>query len=80
MPPSFQRYLTCSELSVEGLKDPRAHESAKLSCLYNLGRLFADQNRYPEAIEAYRLAIQRLRPFYQAHSLYNALGMLTRVL
>lgn len=29
-----------------GLKDPKTHESTKISALFNLGRLYADEGKY----------------------------------
>ena len=39
-------YRQCVEIDTAGLKDPRLHEHTKISALYNLGRLLADQDRY----------------------------------
>ncbi|ESO05256.1 hypothetical protein HELRODRAFT_78021, partial [Helobdella robusta] len=41
-----QVYRHCSEIDTYGLKDPRLHEQTKISALYNLGRLLADQERH----------------------------------
>lgn len=69
-----ERYERCSQLNGDGLKDPKTHENAKLSCLYNLGRLEADQGIYHQAIKTYHKAIERLNSHYPPHSLYNMLG------
>lgn len=69
-----ERYRKCSELNVERSKDPKTLENAKLSCLYNLGRLQADQGKHEQAIKTYHKAVDRLNPYYQPHSLYNMLG------
>ena len=42
----LQMYRHCAEIDISGLKDPRLHENTKISALYNLGRLLADQERY----------------------------------
>ena len=39
-------YRQCVEIDTAGLKDPRLHEHTKISALYNLGRLLADQDQY----------------------------------
>ncbi|KAK3578086.1 hypothetical protein CHS0354_006745 [Potamilus streckersoni] len=67
-------YLLCADLDTSGLKDPRLHESTKISCLYNLGRLYIEQNRNKEALEVYQKAVQRMPSYYQAQSLYNMIG------
>ena len=41
-----QIYEHCAEIDISGLKDPRLHEHTKISALYNLGRLMADQDRH----------------------------------
>ncbi|KAI1301620.1 Protein O-mannosyl-transferase TMTC2 [Halotydeus destructor] len=64
----------CAGLDGTGLKDPRTHESTRISALFNLGRLFADDARYQDAIGVYREAISRMPKHYQAHSLYNMMG------
>ncbi len=68
-------YRQCVEIDTAGLKDPRLHEHTKISALYNLGRLLADQDRYQEATDVYLEAIQRRPSHYAPQSLYNMLGM-----
>ena len=58
-------YRRCSQLDGAGLKDPRTHETTKISALFNLGRLYADDANYLTAIEVYHQAIQRMPPHYQ---------------
>ena len=41
-----ETYRHCAQLDVSLLKDPKLHASAKITCLYNLGRLFVDEQRY----------------------------------
>ncbi|KAK2712020.1 hypothetical protein QYM36_010897 [Artemia franciscana] len=67
-------YLKCSKLDGSGLKDPRTHESTKISALFNLGRLYADEGLYHKAIEVYSDAIHKMPSHYQPQSLYNMLG------
>ena len=67
-------YRHCAEIDISGLKDPRLHEQTKISALYNLGRLLADQERYHESADVYKLAIQRRPQHYAPQSLYNMLG------
>ena len=59
-------YRRCSQLDGAGLKDPRTHETTKISALFNLGRLYADDALYLTAIDVYNEAIQRMPPHYQA--------------
>ena len=39
---AIEVYRRCSQLDGAGLKDPRTHETTKISALFNLGRLYAD--------------------------------------
>lgn len=39
-------YRHCAQLDGTGLKDPKTHESTKISALFNLGRLYADDGKY----------------------------------
>lgn len=39
-------YRMCSQLDISILKDPKLHESAKITCLFNLGRLLADEHKF----------------------------------
>lgn len=59
-------YRRCSQLDGSGLKDPRTHEATRISALFNLGRLYADDGQYQRAIDVYHEAIQRMPPHYQA--------------
>ncbi|XP_064628907.1 protein O-mannosyl-transferase TMTC2-like [Lineus longissimus] len=67
-------YTHCSNIDISGLKDPRLHESTKISALFNLGRLLSDQERPAEAVQVYQQAIRRRPPHYAPQSLYNMLG------
>ncbi|CAH1798791.1 unnamed protein product [Owenia fusiformis] len=67
-------YRHCAQIDTKGLKDPRLHDNTKISALYNLGRLLADQNRVKEAISIYHSAISRMPSHYSPQSLYNMLG------
>ena len=67
-------YKHCAEIDTTGLKDPRLHENTKISALYNLGRLLADEEKYEEAIDVYKKAISRRPSHYPPQSLYNMLG------
>lgn len=58
-------YRRCSTLDGAGLKDPRTHETTKISALFNLGRLYADDGQYAKAIDVYTEAVQRMPPHYQ---------------
>lgn len=65
-------YRRCSQLDGSGLKDPRTHETTKISALFNLGRLYADDGQYPKAIEVYNEAIQRMPAHYQPQVLCSS--------
>ncbi|XP_037086631.1 protein O-mannosyl-transferase TMTC2-like isoform X2 [Pollicipes pollicipes] len=67
-------YRHCSTLDGAGLKDPRTHEATKISALFNLGRLHADEGSFRQAIAVYQEAIERMPAHYQPQSLYNMLG------
>ena len=67
-------YEYCANLDVSGLKDPRMHETAKISALYNLGRLYAEQQDYNSAIASYKLADERRPEYYSPQSIYNLMG------
>ncbi|XP_013417600.1 transmembrane and TPR repeat-containing protein 2 [Lingula anatina] len=67
-------YRHCAELDITGLKDPKLHEGTKISALYNLGRLYAEQEKYQEAIDVYLEAIRRRPSHYAPQSLFNMLG------
>ncbi|XP_061176820.1 protein O-mannosyl-transferase TMTC2-like [Saccostrea echinata] len=67
-------YRHCADLDTSGLKDPRLHENTKISALYNLGRMLAEQERNKEAIEVYREALKRRPSYYAPQSIYNMLG------
>ncbi|GAV09089.1 hypothetical protein RvY_18686-2 [Ramazzottius varieornatus] len=45
-----ETYKHCAQLDTSSLKDPKLHENAKITCLYNLGRLFVDEHRYQVSI------------------------------
>ena len=67
-------YRHCANLDGTGLKDPYAHEAAKTSALFNLGKLYSDLGKYEEAVSTYKEAIDRMPRYYPSHSLYNMLG------
>ncbi|XP_076036055.1 protein O-mannosyl-transferase TMTC2-like isoform X2 [Oratosquilla oratoria] len=67
-------YRHCSQLDGSGLKDPRTHEATKISALFNLGRLLADDGHFEKAIGVYREAVAKMPPHYQPQSLFNMLG------
>ena len=62
---AIEVYKRCSQLDGSGLKDPRTHETTKISALFNLGRLYADEGLYAKAIESYNEAIHRMPSHYQ---------------
>jgi len=67
-------YKHCAGLDGNGLKDPKMHEATRVSALFNLGRLSADEGRYNDAIQIYQQAISKMPNHYQAQSLYNMMG------
>ncbi|XP_074598781.1 transmembrane O-mannosyltransferase targeting cadherins 2 [Brevipalpus obovatus] len=67
-------YQHCSQLDSHGLKDPRTHETTRISALFNLGQLYSENGQYSEAIEVFKQAIAMMPPHYQPQSLYNMLG------
>ncbi|XP_046336395.1 protein O-mannosyl-transferase TMTC2-like isoform X2 [Haliotis rufescens] len=67
-------YRHCADLDTSGLKDPRLHEATKISCLYNLGRLYTEEERYQEALSVYEEALKRRPSHYAPQSLYNMMG------
>lgn len=72
-------YRRCSQLDGSGLKDPRTHETTKISALFNLGRLYADDIQYQKAIDVYNEAIQRMPSHYPAQVhliIYKLIGRL----
>ncbi|RWS17971.1 transmembrane and TPR repeat-containing protein 2-like protein [Dinothrombium tinctorium] len=71
---AIEVYKHCASLDGTGLKDPKTHESTKISALFNLGRLYADDGQYKEAIEVYQEAIDKMPSHYQPQSLYNMMG------
>ncbi|KAH7960527.1 hypothetical protein HPB49_020941 [Dermacentor silvarum] len=71
---AIEVYRHCAQLDSAGLKDPKTHESTKISALFNLGRLYADEGKYKEAIRVYQEAVAKMPDHYQPQSLYNMMG------
>ncbi|XP_064459651.1 protein O-mannosyl-transferase TMTC2-like [Ornithodoros turicata] len=71
---AIEVYRHCAQLDSAGLKDPKMHESTKISALFNLGRLYADEGKYKEAITVYQEAVAKMPDHYQPQSLYNMMG------
>ncbi|CAG2111701.1 unnamed protein product [Medioppia subpectinata] len=67
-------YKHCTTIDGTGLKDPKLHESTKISALFNLGRIYADDSNYEKALEIYFDAIEKMPNHYQTQSLYNMVG------
>lgn len=55
----------CSKLDSTGVKDPKLHETTRISALLHLGRLLADRGRYREAISIYKETVHSLPEYYQ---------------
>lgn len=71
---AIEVYKHCSSLDGSRLKDIRLHETTKISSLFNLGRIYADDGNYEKALEIYFEAIEKMPNHYQPHSLYNMIG------
>lgn len=67
-------YQECASIDINGLRDPRLHESTRISALYNLGRMYTDLHNYQLAIDTYNDAIRRAPSHYAMQSIYNMLG------
>lgn len=50
------------------------HITAKISAMYNQGRLYAEQGHYKSAIAAYHRALEQRPDYYPPQSIYNLLG------
>ena len=61
---AIEVYRHCSQLDGSGLKDPRTHEATKISALFNLGRLYADDGNFDKAIEVYNEAVDKMPSHY----------------
>lgn len=66
--------VRCSRLDGSGVKDPRTHESTRVSALLHLGRIYADRGEHAKAVEAYSRAVAIRPAHYQPQVLYNLLG------
>ena len=55
----------CEELDGTGLRDPRTHDAARVTCLFHLGRLAMEQGNLQEAVDVFLEAVQK-RPHYYA--------------
>lgn len=73
---AIEMYKHCASIDGNGLKDQRTHEQSRISALFNLGKLYADQGDYGQAINTYKQAISKdeSQTYYQLHSLYNLIG------
>ncbi|XP_058804463.1 protein O-mannosyl-transferase TMTC1-like [Phymastichus coffea] len=62
--------------SIDGsaLKDRKAHETARVQALVQLGSLYAEQGRPHKALASYRQALEMLPENYPPQSVYNLLG------
>ena len=71
---AIEAYKHCSSLDGTRLKDIRLHESTKISALFNLGRIYADDGHYEKALQIYLDAVEKMPNHYQPQSLYNMIG------
>lgn len=69
----------CSELDITGLKDPRTHETTRITALLHLGRLYAEQGRYQDAVHVYRDAIRKMPDYYQPQVIYTNVKALPNI-
>lgn len=53
-----------SKLDGTGLRDQNAHSNARISCLIQLGGLYADQGKMQRALAVYREALHNLPQDY----------------
>ena len=50
--------LACRDLHGSRIRDPRSHASARVGCLVEMGRLYAEEDKDPPlALKQYRLAL-----------------------
>ncbi|XP_059482286.1 protein O-mannosyl-transferase TMTC2-like isoform X2 [Neocloeon triangulifer] len=69
-----QAFLRAANSDGQGLKDPKSHESARISALFHLGRHFLEHEQ-PQHALIYLLQAKDQRPdHYQPQSIYNLLG------
>lgn len=71
---AIQAYKHCASLDGTRLKDIRLHESTKISALFNLGRIYADDGHYDQALDVYMEAVSKMPNHYQPQSLFNMIG------
>ena len=73
---AIEMYKLCASIDGNGLKDIRTHEQSKISALFNLGKLYADQGDFKQALDTYKQAINKetSQTYYQIHSLYNLIA------
>lgn len=61
-------------LDGSALKDKKAHESARVQALLQLGSIYAEQGRLHKALSSYREALRMMPEHYPPQSVYNLLG------
>ncbi|XP_037086806.1 protein O-mannosyl-transferase TMTC2-like [Pollicipes pollicipes] len=67
--------LACRDLNGSRIRDPRSHTSARVSCLVELGRLFAEkENDPPQALTQYQQALELASEHYHKETIYNLIG------
>ncbi|CAH1403507.1 unnamed protein product [Nezara viridula] len=49
--------IRCSQLDGSAVKDPRTHESTRVSSLVHLGRIYADRGDHAKAVQVYSQAV-----------------------
>ena len=69
-----QIYRHCAQIDGTGLKDIKLHQSTRISALYNLGRMYADEDNFDKALEIFKEGVSRMPPYYPAQSLFNVIG------
>ncbi|XP_043197467.1 protein O-mannosyl-transferase TMTC2-like [Amphibalanus amphitrite] len=70
-----QVLLACRDLHGSRIRDPRSHASAKVGCLVELGRLYAEEDKDPPlALKQYLLALGLAPEGYNKETIYNLIG------
>ncbi|XP_049940747.1 protein O-mannosyl-transferase TMTC2-like [Schistocerca serialis cubense] len=59
-----EQYRRCWEADGSRVRDPRAHEAARIQAMLQLGRLRADQGRLTEAVAAFQAAVRHRPPHF----------------
>ncbi|XP_065353205.1 protein O-mannosyl-transferase Tmtc2-like [Cloeon dipterum] len=69
-----QAFLRATNLDGRGLKDPKSHESARISALFHLGRHFLEQDQPQHALTYLLRAKEQMPQHFHPQSIYNLIG------